>query len=503
MSLQTNQTQELELELSFNEKQGDFLEKCMFGFPVGKTKTAGLLGGRGGGKSVAEAALLRIMANELPKAKGQFACVTTTQAKRSLTPGLKAEWFNDDRWGLRTYNWDTGEGDVVFWRQPPTDWDRPYQEPDDWKNCISFANGFVIELCAYKLDPDTHRGRNDDFLIIDEALLFKQEWLKIAQPCVRANTNKFESSLHWLFAFFSSPPYGSDGAWMYSYEKLAKQDPAKYYFQFITTRDNQINLPEDYIDNLRNSLLKVQFEVEVEGKRIVRPPATFYPKFSRDKHCPPLEDDEVFYSPFADIELSLDFNAHFTSCSEWQPKDRELRQIGETFVKTPDDDFNMTQTLALRVREKYKKHKKKRMLITGDRNGKNGSAQAKFKDGKLQNMFDEFAEIMEEDGWEMIIAPLNYNPEGMEKHQIIDKILGENSKAEYYIRMNPNNCQCTIISVESAPIHSDYSKNKKSETSGGDQELATHLSDTLDYYLIFKKKQGFGSSHSGFDIVEL
>lgn len=495
-----SQNNPFEIDIDFNEKQGNFLEKIMFDFPVGVTKTAGLIGGRAGGKSVTLAATLRIMQNELPKAKGQFACITISKAKSSLTPGLKAEWFNEDRWNLKAYNWDTGDGDVVFWRQPPSDWDRPYQEPDNWKNCISFPNGFVIELCAYKLDADGHRGRNDDFVILDEGLLFKQEWLKIALPCIRANTGKFESPLHWLFAFFSSPPYGSDGSWMYGYEKLSKQEPSKYFFEFITTRDNLINLPPDFIDNLRKTLLKIQFEVEVEGKRINRPPATFYPKFSRDKHCPDIEDDEVFYTAFKDIEASVDFNAHFTSCTEWQPKDRELRMVGETFVKIPDDNCNMSQTLGRALANKYKNHKKKRIILTGDRNGKNDSAQAKFKDGRLMNLFDEMAEVLEKEGWEVMIAPLHFNPEGMEKHQIIDKVLSEHLPDEYYMRVDPVQCPCTIISMESAPILPDYSKNKKSETAGGDQELATHLSDTVDYYVIFKKKHGFGMMSTGMEV---
>lgn len=500
MCLSKNPIDEPELSLDVNEKQGEFIEKCLYDFPIESTKAAGCLGGRGGGKSTLLADMLKLMSNELPKAKGQFACVTITKAKSSLTPGLKANWFNEERWAMKAYNFETGEGDVCFWRKPPSDWDLPYQEPDNWKNCISFPNGFVIELCAYKLDPEGHRGRNDDFVVIDEGLLFKQEWLKIALPCIRANRGKFESPLHWLFAFFSSPPYGSDGSWMYNYEKLAKQDPKKYFFTFITTRDNQVNLPEDYIEGLRNTLLKIQFEVEVEGKRINRPPATFYPKFSRAKHSPEFEEYEIFYTPFQELEISVDFNAHFTSCTEWQPKDRELRCVGQTFVKIPDDDCNMAQTLGNALVEKYKGHKKKKVYITGDRNGKNASAGAKFRKGKIMNLFDEIAEVLENAGWDVVVVPLHFNPEGLEKHQLIDKILGENNSDEYYLRFDPNNCEFTIISIEAAPIFPDYSKNKKSETAGGDQELATHLSDTVDYYIIFKKKQGFGRAKMSMDV---
>ncbi len=486
--------------IDFNEKQGDFIEKCMWGFPVGTIKTAGLVGGRGGGKSVTLAGICEILHNELPKAKGQFACTTVTKAKRSLTPGLKAEWFDETRWGLKPYNWDTGEGDVVFWREPPKDWDRPYQTPDDWSNCISRPNGFVIELCGYKLDADANRGRNDDFLLIDEGLNFKEEWLKIATPCVRANNGKFKSPLHWLFAFFSSPPYGVDGSWMYHYEKLAKQEPSKYHFTFITTLDNIVNLPPDYIDNLRKTLPRLEFQVEVEGRRISRPPVTFYPKFNRSIHAPEIEDDDLFYDTNADLVASIDLNAHFTSTTIWQDQGLELRLVKDLFVKYPEEGFNMAETLAKLIGETFKNHKKRTIVLTGDRNGKNKSPQAKLVNGKFQSVFDEMAIVLRKLGFKVILFPLNFNPEGIEKHKMIDKVLSETNSKEYYIRINPNQAQSTIISIENTPIEADYSKNKKSETSGVAQELATHLSDTVDYYVIFKKKHGVAYRQGAFQI---
>ncbi|WP_176454095.1 hypothetical protein [Siphonobacter sp. BAB-5385] len=52
-----------------------------------------------------------------------------------------------------------------------------------------------------------------------------------------------------------------------------------------------------------------------------------------------------------------------------------------------------------------------------------------------------------------------------------------------------------------APIKADYTKNKGSEKVASiEQENATHLSDTVDYYVIWKYRGGTGYSESGFDI---
>jgi hypothetical protein len=77
----------------------------------------------------------------IAQGKRAVACITITQAKRSLMPGLKATWGDENRWNCKAYNWETGHGEYMLWREPPKSFDRPYQEPDDWSNCISFPNG--------------------------------------------------------------------------------------------------------------------------------------------------------------------------------------------------------------------------------------------------------------------------------------------------------------------------------------------------------------------------
>lgn len=500
MNLVSEKNQGDELTLDFNEKQATFLEKCLYGFLVGVLKIAGLVGGRGGGKTHTLASLILLMVNELPKAKGQFACTAVTKAKRALTPGLKATWNDPLQWNLSEYDFGTKEGDYVLWRKPPEDWDKPYQQPDDWSNCISFPNGFTIEFCGYMMDPDAHRGRNDDFALIDEALKFKEEWLAALLPCIRANRGKFKTALHWLFAFFSSPPYGVEGSWMYKYEKLAEQEPDKYFFTFIKTTDNQAFLPPDYVESLRKSLLRIQFEVEVEGKRIQRPEKQFYPAFLKSKHAPELDIDHDFYNPNAPVEISIDLNAHFTSATIWQPVGRELRCIMSTFVKEPENEKSMAQTLALKISNDYANHPVKKIVITGDRNGKNKSAQTVWIDGRWVTPYDEMSDVLEAAGWEVILSPINYNTDGYNRQMYMHKIFLESDPKEYYIRMDPVAAQHAIISIENAPIMPDYSKNKSSEKSGIDQELATHLSDTVDYYCEYKKTGGISWSPGHFEM---
>lgn len=486
-----------ELEILLNEKQHDVLYWLGFESPLREKKQVVILGGRGGGKSTIGVVILWSMKNEMPKAKGQYAFSAVTKFKRAVMPGIKASLW--DLFGEAPYDFHTKKGDFCLFREPPPDWDRPYQTPDDWSNCISWPNGFTVEICGYQQDPDAVRSRNDDFIIIEEALKFKEEWLPAAIPCVRANRGKFTSRFHWSIIAISTPPYGVSGQWMYKWETESKVDPQHYYFTFIRTIDNQINLPPDYIESLRKTLLKIQFKVEVEGYRITRPEKLFYPNFDREVHAP--ERDSPYYSPFLPIVASMDFNAHFTSASLWQNSgDLEHRNFKALFVKEPDEQCNMTQTWCRYFAKTYESHPTKKIVLTGDRNGGNKSAQVRFVDGRWITPFEEAADELEALGWEVTLAPINYNPSGFDKYQTMSDVFTEKEHAFMVMRFDPIGAEATIISVENTPINPDYSKNKDSETAGGDQERATHLSDTVDYYAEFVKNGGTSFTSGGFDI---
>lgn len=494
----SSKASELIQEIEVNDKQADFIESVFFTLNADGTKTAALIGGIGSGKTFAMALLILLSKEELPRAKGQFACSTVTQFKRSIFPGMKSVW--QDNFGLKQYNFKTGTGDYVVGRKPPEDWDTPFQEPDNWENCICFPNGWVIEICAYKMFADIHRGRNDDFAFMDEALLFKREWLKILEGRIRANKSKFDSPLHWMIMVFSSPPYGQ-GDWMFDIEDMMREEPSRYLFMQITTRDNQAFLPANYIDNLKKKLTPLEFGVEVLGKRLSKMPKSFYD--SLDERHSDIELD-VFFKPEQPIAACVDFNAHFTSCSVWQDNGTEQRCVAGCFVTDPDKDMDMSQTLAVKLLETMDSYPNRIIYITGDRNGLNASASSKKNnDGTWITLFDEFAQVFENAGWTVILSPLTYNPFKDEIYKLMKAILSETRDDGLHMRFHPIDAKCVTVSMQRAPITSDYKKDKRSESDKDlDQQYATHLSDTVDYYAVWYLEGGWGtdSGSGSFDI---
>ncbi|GAB3754040.1 hypothetical protein [Spirosoma pomorum] len=496
MKKSEEQTNPDELELEVNEKQGRFLADVM----ARHYKMVGMVGGRGSGKSITLADLLKIASEELPKGKCGWGVKTVTKAKSKLTSGLKSRWSKG--WLCEEYDWTTGQGDYVLWREPPPGWDRAYEAPDNWENCISWPNGFCIEFEGFKLSSEENRGANFDMYVVDEGLNFKKAWLTVVLPTLRANIGKFDSPLHRSFFVFSSPPWTPDAQWMYEIEELAKKEPDSYYFMEVKTVDNQAFLPADYIDGLKRILLKMVFEVEVLGKRISKLPKTFYPSFNREKHV--LEDHdedeplkmngELFYNPHQYLVASLDFNAHFTSATIWQEDDDYGRLVGTVYVKEAQEGGTMSEAEAYAIKEQFAGHKKKKIILTGDRNGKNKSA------GSNKSMFQQVEEILDAAGWDVVQAPLNFNPAHKDKHQDINRVLQEKEPDLFKVRIDGVKAKPAVISIENSPIQTDYSKDKSSEEGDGEQELATHLSDTVDYYIIRRMRLGLARANEDFEI---
>lgn len=491
--------EDFELELEVNEKQAEFLSAVT----SHHYEMVAMIGGRGSGKSVCLGDYLIYCVEEMPRARGGWGVKTVKKAKSKLTAGLKSAW---ERWGIKEYDFRTGEGCYVLWREPPAHFDRPYQSPDNWENCISFPNGLVIEMESFKLSADENRGSNFDFYVVDEGLNFKKAWLKVVLPTLRANVGKFSSTLHHTFAVFSSPPWTPDAAWLHDIEEQAKKEPGNYFYTKVKTKDNQAFLPLDYIPRLKKQLSRLEFKVEVEGEAISRLPNGFYPSFRYNVHVVKDETDteeleetvyngEPFYDDNENLELSIDFNAHFTSCTVWQSEELLARQVDNLYVKETEEGLTMAQTLASRFVTEYFTHRKKTVTLTGDRNGKNKSA------GSTESMFDQFAGILRSAGWVVTVSPLNYNPPHKDKFVLISDVLSELEEGKLKVRLDGIKCKATILSIENSPLKPDYSKDKGSESSSIEQERATHLSDTVDYYVIWKLKGGATqTNYADFDV---
>lgn len=102
------------VEFELNDKQADFIEGVFYNLTAKGVKTAGIVGGIGSGKSFVMGFAILCSKEDLPMAKGQFACNTVKQFKRSIFPGVKSVWR--EHFNLVPYNFATGRAIIAYGR---------------------------------------------------------------------------------------------------------------------------------------------------------------------------------------------------------------------------------------------------------------------------------------------------------------------------------------------------------------------------------------------------
>lgn len=459
--------------------------------------------GRGSAKTNTLNHVIGLSARNLPRAKASLNCTHFGQALEIILEQSEDVWKG---YGLYPYDPKTGRGNYTLFRRPPDDWTRPIYAPKKWDNVISFKSGYALQLRSYDR-PNTNRGGNDSQNFIDEAGWFKEEWInKIILPRNRAPLD-IQSNLNLAFYFFTSVPTHSEGQWIWKYEQLAKDQPAKYRFNEATAKDNYALLAKvpDYIETQREILDPITFAIEMMNERMTQLANGFYPSFNQDRHVQHGYnydfDDELglWHKEFNDydaeavLEVSVDANASFTCCSVWQEKKDTENCINALFVKPNEEKSNLVQRLAFKFHETYAAHKKKVVYLWGDRNLTSKASQTA---ATQQDVFTETLRLL---GWTVISRVNGFNWLHKDKHFFIDEILNEKNPRLPKIRFNAKKCQSLIYSIQQAPINDDFTKDKKSEGRKIPQELATHLSDTFDYYACGKygsRTGRFGASAS-------
>jgi hypothetical protein len=470
-----------------NAKQLSFLQS--------QAKRRGYVGGRASGKSTVLGHTSRMCINYLPKAKFFLAGLTYNHLLTTTVPAIIDAMTMH---GFKEYDPKTRMGHYVLQKRPPSDWPQPYSPVRTYENTISFINGFALQLLSMDM-PDRNRGGSYDGGFMDESALIKKDVVdKILMPSIRGNIYRFNHYLHGLFGHFTSVPWLANGQWVFDYENLSKQEPDKYFYLESTAYDNIDVLGEEYIKDLRDTLAPIVFDVEVMNKRLTKLPNGYYPAFDADKHTvfktfDYQYDEETgiyltsdsFYRKDKAIDISFDFNGKIVSALIGQEAGNEYHLIDELFIKT--STYNLIDNLIDNFCNTYASHTHKVLNIYGDSSG-----NVKMANSNL-SYYEQIINRFKSKGWINIVNHVGLsNDEHKIRHFIINSILTEENKTMPKIKFSLNKCKFTIISIQNAPILSDFKKDKRSETTYVEQERATHLSDCFDYIVLRKFGKSFG-----------
>lgn len=484
-------------KLYATKKQIEFLD--------GTQKMKMFIGGRGAGKSATIGHQDRYRMSAMPRGKTFLAAPFFGQILNKTIPSyLETLAF----WGLKEFDSKRNPyGQFVLFKKPPSHWPTPYSSGQDYSKIITFCNGYSKELISL-YGSDSGRGGSYDGGDIDEAALCDKEDIdKVLLPSLRGNMFRFKTHLHYMVGYYTSPAWLPKGQWIYDFEDLAKEFPDEYLFIESRTADNAA-ISKHQIELLRKTLLSLEFEVEVMGKRISRLPNGFYPTFSDKKHV--VFDvtrhsfdektglwicKDSFIDDSLPIETSWDFNASFTSLLVSQQLGKEHRIEEPLWVKDAKDK-SLVVALAELFCEKYQNWKKKVVDIHGDRNGNNRYA------GATATHYEEVRRVLQSKGWQVNLKVSGLDSQYHIRHMIIADILGESNPNWPVIRMNGNKCKAFIYALQNTAILKDFKKDKSSEASDMAQEKATHLTDCFDNIIVRKFAKLFGQN-SNIDLTPI
>ena len=207
---------------------------------------------------------------------------------------------------------------------------------------MEFKNGSVIQLKSAD-NEDSLRGTALDFLVLDEAAMYKDGELLW-------ETISINLSDHMGRALIISTPKGYN--WFYDLYQKAKYDP-EYRdeweaFQF-TTREGG-NVSEDEIEKKRKTMTKKMFDQEFNASFETMSNRIYY-NFDRDLNTCDMED--WYGAEGTEVHVGIDFNVNPMTATFWA-KDKNVKheEIAVCFdeICEPNSD---TQELANMIKQRY------------------------------------------------------------------------------------------------------------------------------------------------------
>ncbi len=436
--------------------------------------------GRGTGKSVVGGAIEYDCALHMPRAKRFICSKTYKQLLTNILPAIKSKWLD---FGL------IQDKHYIVGRKPPSWYDRPYAAPDSHENIISFFNGFALQLMSMD-NANSQRGGSFDGGMIDEMAFIPRDKLnQTLLPSVRGNINRFSHWRHQQVNCFTSMPWKAEGQYVLDYAEKAKINPDQVYYSEANVYDNIVVLGQKGIDNLRNSMTTMEFEVEVLNKHLTKLPEGFYPSFDPTVHTfeAPNEygigESGIYYAGSkainnrAPIDLTFDFGGWFNCCIAFQEQNDIEYAINSFYVK----DAEKLDTLVNNFCDHYAGHGLKHVNIYGEPRGHDRMATA-------ESLFAVVLKILRKRGWSAELKVENaVTDQHALRHEFIVEIMEESNDNLPKLRFEEEECKAVIYAIQMTGIKPDFKKDKSSERKREyKQEHATHFTDGMDYFLMQK-----------------
>jgi hypothetical protein len=450
--------------------------------------------GRGVGKTTIFADEILDLAILMPRAKFAFLGLTYYHIKNESMPAIRDQW---ERRGI--YH------NIHYWvgYKAPKKYNipEPYLPPGDYKNCIHFWNGVVVQFISFDR-PETARSGSYDYFFGDEATKLKHSALTSdVFPALRGNKSRFGHFQQHHGTFFATTmPLDQQGEWVFDYQELMNESPDEYLYLEAPSRENVAILGEKYFRLQKRSLPPAVYSLEIDNIRRKLNMKTFYPLLTDHHFYDPQYDYDYIDSKViltkADvnsidncrkdndldmdrpIDISLDFGSSINCLVVGQVHKNLYRLLKNFYGEKP---IILDKVVELFCKY-YAPHRKKVLYLYGGSDGRKGSANS------VNTLFEDVIKQLEKNGWMVIPCYRLIEADHMDKYRFFYKYLAEDNPYVPALRINKENCKETMVSMKDAPMKvAEFKKDKSSEKNPNiPQWKATHLSDAVDNLLYWK-----------------
>jgi hypothetical protein len=481
-----------------NQKQIQFMEAA--------ARVKVFIGGRGSGKTTVAGTCQYEKVIRMPKSKGFILGLTYNQILTKFLPPMLDQFH---KLGLKEHIDSKNPGHYVIGKKPPSNWHTCYQPPRNYENTMTFFTGRCVEFLSFDRRNSTIGGNYDDAFFDEAVLIDKFRHDKELLPMIRGNVYRFpDNPLHHQRLYVSSQAWLPSGFWVPDMADLVDPEhPEEYFYVESTTHDNLHVLGKRYLANLEKELPFWTYQVEVMNKRLTRLPNGFYDEFDEKKHL--YFDSFLYgqdketgslttvgdrdYDPTKPLDISFDFGGTIC-CMTVHQEHALVNGIEERVLncfhrkKTPgeQDGRSLITRLVDDFIETYKNHQHV-LNIWGDRNGNNRQPNSNL------SLYEEIKKKLNASKFNVVLKGKNVDHQHSLRHFAINEIFKEQTASLPRIRINQNKCKDLIISMQNAPVTSEFKKDKSNEHDKAvAPEHATHLSDCFDYYIYPKYGHLFG-----------
>jgi hypothetical protein len=510
-----------------------------------------LIFGRGTGKTEGPGAMFCLdNILKMPRSRGAIICRSYINGLEVIVPALIAGW---ERLGYREgehfwcYKWPPEEFGIV----------KPYGKvPQKPNHVISWYNGSIISLVSMDR-PATSNGLSVDWLYLDEARLHNYQKIKELLPILRGNGEWFgHLANHGSMLFTTDRPRSTKEKWVLNFakqmnkevidgilmiqakivelQKVSKKasiderkkldaEISKYkndvnelakgsvYVGYASTLENIHTLGINFIKNLKRSLTKLDYQMQVLNQDIFKVEGGFYGavpfdsvtyealnyvyidsvKGKRDSKFDCRMDKDLVYD--LPIHIGCDYGDSINCIVAGQAHKTKVNVVKSLYVLHP----LLIQDVVKDFCDYYKPYQengRNTIIYHYDHTAVGGFGNTRNK------YFEDVVNTLQENGFIVIKHYIRKQPTYVYRYDFWAKIYNTSKRFFIPFYINKNNNEKLIISCEQAgtkTMRNGFEKDKSLEKDKlADQSEATHLSDAFDtlavgIYKYTTKKKGY------------